>query len=146
MFYKRYRVPSMWREMDRLQKEMNRLFDESIGTPSLRVQTYPRLNIWADEDSAVVTAEIPGISPEDIEINLTGDTLTVKGERKMPELPKNVKYHRQERSFGQFSRNLQLPFNIDPDQVQANFKNGVLRIYLPRTEQDKPKKIAVSHS
>lgn len=81
-----------------------------------------------------------------MEINLTGDTLTIRGERRLPELPENAKFHRRERSYGQFTRNLQLPFTIDAESVSASFKNGVLKIHLPRTEQDKPKKIAVAHA
>jgi HSP20 family protein len=132
--------------MDRIQREMNRLFDESNSSTSFGIQSYPRLNIWADENSAIVTAEIPGISPEDLELNLTGDTLTIRGQRRMPELQEGAKYHRQERSYGQFSRNLQLPFTFDADKVEAKFRNGVLEIMLPRTEQDKPRKIAVSQT
>lgn len=146
MFYRRYSIPSIQKDLDRIQREMNRLFDDSYSSPTHGLRAFPRLNVWADENSALVTAEIPGITPDEIEIIITGDTLTLKGERAMPDLPESAKYHRQERSYGFFSRNLELPFNISADDVSAKFTDGVLEILLPRTEQDKPKKIVVSHS
>jgi HSP20 family protein len=105
--------------------------------------SYPPLNIWSNEEGLVITAEVPGISPDEIEISVVGETLTLSGERKAEELDEGTRYHRQERGSGKFSRTVQLPFPVDVDEVNALFVDGVLEIKLPRTEADKPRKIAV---
>lgn len=144
--YRRFRTPSIWREMNRLQRDMNRLFGNIMPTHERSATSYPAINIWADEDSALITAEIPGVSKDDLEINVTGDTLTITGERKQDELPEGARYHRRERSYGKFNRNIQLPYTVDINKVKANFINGVLEVNLPRIEAEKPKKIAVKAS
>jgi HSP20 family protein len=117
----------------------------STGYPSyLRsAPSFPALNIWSNEDELIITAEVPGINPEDLDISVVGDNLTLKGERKAEEMDENARYHRQERGYGSFSRTVQLPFPVDIDKVDANFTNGVLEITMPRAEADKPRKIAV---
>ena len=144
--YRRYRTPSIWQEMNRLRQDMNLLFGDLSPSRVAKAPSYPAINVWTDENSALIIAEIPGISQEDIEINVTGDTLTISGERKPDELPEDVRYHRQERSFGKFNRNIQLPYTVDVDNVVANFKSGILEIVLPRIEAEKPKKITVKTS
>jgi HSP20 family protein len=86
---------------------------------------------------------MPGVSPDDIDIDVTGDALSISGERKPDEVAKEARYHRRERSYGSFSRTIQLPFMVDTNKVEANFKNGILMISLPRAEADKPKKITI---
>lgn len=135
---------SAWREMERLRREMNRLFAsmpttfEGTGTSS-----YPAMNVWANQDGAVVTAELPGVDPEDIDISVVGDTLTVTGTRQPDELEEGETYHRRERRYGRFSRAFRLPFEVEAGQVEAVFEKGILNVTLPRAEVDKPKKIAV---
>lgn len=141
--YRRYRRPSMWREMDRLQREMNRLFDTSFSRGTRTPTGYPALNIWTSEEDAVITAEVPGLDPEDLEISVMGETLTLSGERKPDDLPEGARYHRRERGYGRFTRSVQLPFQVDADNVEASFEHGVLTIHLPRSEEEKPRKIAV---
>lgn len=141
--YRRFRVPSIWREMDQLQREMNRLFEASGGKRVLGSPKYPAINLWANEESQFISAEMPGIKADDININVTADTLTISGSRVHDEVGENTRYHRQERGYGPFTRTIQLPFMIDTSSVAANFKNGVLDIKLQRAESDKPKKIAV---
>ena len=141
--YQRFRSPSFWQEMNRLQKEMNRLYSNIPTSRSRTAQSYPAINVWADENSALITAEIPGINKEELEVNVTGDTLTISGERKPDVLPDTAYYHRRERSFGKFSRNIQLPYTININKVKASFMNGLLEITLPRIDAEKPKKIAV---
>lgn len=143
MMYRRYRVPSAWREMDRLQREMNRLFEDYSPMRVRSAPSYPALNVWSNEEGLLVTAEVPGVSPEDIEVNVIGDTLNLSGARKPDELKEGARYHRQERGYGKFSRTLQLPFPVSVAKIEANFKNGVLSVSLPRAEEDKPRKIAV---
>ena len=141
--YRRYRTPTLWREMDRLQQDMNRLFGELSVNRVRRAPSFPAVNIWAGEDSALITAEIPGLSKDDLEINVTGDNLTLSGVRKFEELPEGTRYHRRERKYGEFNRSIQLPYSVDVNKVKATFKNGVLKVELPRVEAEKPKKISV---
>lgn len=131
---------SLWREMDRLRREMDRVLQ---GTTRLSAPGFPALNVWTNADGVVVTAEIPGITPDDLDISITGDTLTLTGARQPGETGENVRYHRRERGFGRFTRSLQLPYRVEANQVSATFDKGVLRIDLPRAEADKPKKIQV---
>ena len=141
--YRRYRTPSIWQEMKRVQDEMDKLSREFSPRYAHAQATYPAINIWADEESAIVTAEIPGISKDDLDINVTGDTLTLGGDRKPEGLPEGAKYHRQERRYGEFSRSIRLPYTVDVNKVKATFKNGILEVFLPRIEAEKPKKISV---
>ncbi|MCJ7738303.1 MAG: Hsp20/alpha crystallin family protein [Anaerolineae bacterium] len=135
---------SPWRDMERLRREMNRLFADvpttagTAGTPG-----YPAMNVWTNEGGAVITAELPGVNPEDMEISVVGDTFTLSGNRQPVELPENAVIHRQERGGGRFSRVFRLPFPIDSGKVEADFDNGVLSVFLPRPESDKPRKIAI---
>jgi HSP20 family protein len=129
--------------MDQLQREMNRLFDSTSKGRVFNSPSYPAINIWTNEDGQVISAEMPGVHPDDIDIDVTGDALSISGERKPDEVAKDAYYHRRERSYGLFSRTVQLPFMVDTNKVEASFKNGVLLINLPRAEADKPKKIAI---
>lgn len=126
------------RDMERLQSHFNRLLETSWRTPE-----FPPLNVWISEDKAHVAAEMPGITPDEIEISVINDTLTLRGCREPDQLKEGESLHRRERGFGQFSRTIQLPFNVDADKVEAISKKGILHITLPRTESDKPRKIAV---
>jgi HSP20 family protein len=144
MMYRRYRIPTVWRDVDRLQREMNRLFDDYSPARLRTAPSYPALNVWSNEDGLLVTAEVPGVSPQDIEVNVIGETLTLSGVRKPDELNEGARYHRQERGYGKFSRTLQLPYPVSVDKIEADFKSGVLSVRLPRAEQDKPRKIAVT--
>ena len=132
------------REMERLRREMNRLFaDWTRGTGARVAPEYPAMNIWTDEDSVVVTAELPGVNPEGIEISVEQDMLTLRGSRQPEEVAEDATYHRRERRCGAFSRAFRLPFQVDAEGVDATFRNGVLHIVLPRAEADKPRKITI---
>ncbi len=135
---------SPWREMERLRREMNRLFSDWPWrtTRWATAPSYPAMNVWMDENGVILTAELPGVKLEDIDISIEEDTLTLRGERR-PDEQEGVTYHRRERRFGSFLRTFRLPFRVDAEQVEATFKNGVLNIVLPRAEEDKPKKITV---
>ena len=138
---------SPWREMHRLRRDMNRLFADSAGDLGQGgARSYPAMNAWTNENEAIVTAELPGVSPEDIDISVVGDTLTVTGDRQPDELENGKTYHRRERRYGRFARSFRLPFDIEVDKVDAIFENGVLQISLPRAEADKPRKITVQAS
>ncbi len=140
----RYGKTSPWQEMERLQKEVNRLFSNSFDIAGGRIApTFPAINVWSNEEGAVVTAELPGLTPDSINISVVGDTLTLTGERAEVDIPEGAKYHRRERNRGKFSRSFQLPFQVEVDKVDAVFKNGILHLSLPRAEAEKPRKIAV---
>lgn len=141
--YRRYRIPSVWREMDNMQREMNRLFDSYYPGRLRPAPGYPAMNIWSSEDGLNITAEMPGVSPEDIDISVVGETLTLSGVRESDEANGSARYHRRERGYGKFTRSIQLPFPVDVNKVEAGFDSGVLNIALPRAEEDKPRKIAV---
>lgn len=141
--YRTIRTPSILREMDRLQRDMNRLFSQYSPSRIRTAPSYPAINIWANEDGQILSAEMPGVRPEDIDISVDGYTLTLAGERSSDVAPENAVYLRKERGFGKFSRAIQLPFAVDADKVEANFKDGVLTITLPKVEAEKPKQISI---
>ena len=91
----------------------------------------------------MITAEIPGVDPETLDISVTGETITLSGERQLEKVGEDVRYHRRERGSGQFKRSIQLPFPVEVDKIEATFRNGVLNVSLPRAEEDKPRKIDV---
>ncbi|MCE5262672.1 MAG: Hsp20/alpha crystallin family protein [Deltaproteobacteria bacterium] len=128
------------REMQRLQGEMSRIFS-GLGQP-LNPEVPP-VNAWVGESDVVVTAELPGVDPERVDVSVVGDTLTISGSREAEPLKEGENYHRQERSHGRFTRSLQLPFHVEAGKVDAKYEKGVLRITLPRAEADKPRKISV---
>jgi HSP20 family protein len=131
---------SVWREMDRLQRQMDQM-RHTVQRPA--APRFPAINVWSGQDAAVLTVEVPGVEPNDLDISIVGESITLSGERKGAELAENERYHRRERGDGRFDRTLQLPFRIDPERVEATFSEGVLQITLPRAEEDKPKKITV---
>lgn len=140
----KYGYTSPWREMERLQRDMNRLFsDVYSGVDSRYAPSYPAINVWTNEEGAIVTAELPGLNAEDIDISVVGETLTLTGNRTPDELQEGTKYHRRERNYGKFTRTFQLPFNVEVGKVDATFEKGVLHIDLPRAAKEMPKKIAV---
>ena len=141
--YRRYRIPPRWREMDRIQREMNRLFEAHSPVRTRVAPSYPAVNLWSNEDGLVINAEVPGISADDINISVIGETLTLSGARKQEALGEGTRYHRHERGSGKFSRLIELPFPVDVNDVQATFTNGVLNVSMPRAEADKPRKIVV---
>lgn len=130
----------LWDQMTSLRREMNRLFDHyDYGTQ----RSFPAVNILANADSAEITAELSGLESKDIKLSLVDQQIILEGQRKQRELKEGEIYHRQERRFGEFKRAIQLPFPVDPESIEANFKDGVLTISLHRAEEDKPKKIEI---
>ena len=136
-----YSAPSVWSEISRLSREMDRLLRETSGVS--RAGVFPPLNVYDDGESLIVHAEIPGIDPNDLELNATVNALTIKGERKTPKTDEKASFHRRERGHGIFSRTINLPQEIDPTKVQATCKLGVLEVLLPKAEATKPRKIEI---
>ena len=123
-----------------IQDNINRWFAEGNG---MTETAYPPMNVWVSEDAVLVEAEVPGMDPQAVDVSVTGDLLTVSGERPEPEGKEGDVYHRQERFAGRFSRMVQLPFRVQSDKVEAGYRNGILSIRLPRTEEDRARRIAV---
>jgi len=136
-----YRAPSVWSEMSRLTREIDRLFGETSAVS--RAGVFPPLNVYDDGESLIVRTEIPGIDPKDLALNATVNALTIKGERKRPEVNEAASFHRRERGHGTFSRSINLPQAIDPNKVQASYKLGVLEVLLPKAEAERPRKIEI---
>jgi HSP20 family protein len=123
------------------------VFDRALDNGAWSVATeYPALNLWDNKEEVVVTAELPGFNPDDVEVSVVQNTLTLRGSRTPEELKQGETYHRRERWNGKFVRTLELPFEVDHDKVEAQFRNGVLSIRLPRAPQNLPKKITVKAS
>jgi HSP20 family protein len=135
-------------EMEALRREMERIFDEiseeSFWSPVAGV--FPMVNITEDKENFYVRAELPGVDVNTIDISITGNTLSIEGERKPYEDQEKVRYHRRERETGSFKRLISIPGDIDPNRVEANAKNGILTIILPKSERAKPKQIPVRTS
>jgi HSP20 family protein len=104
---------------------------------------FPLLNVRDVDESFVVTAEIPGMKSEDLEIKIEGDTLTLKGERKPQEIGEEISYHRRERATGTFQRSLTLPSKVDAENVNATYKDGVLTVTLQKEKAAQPRQITV---
>jgi len=141
----RYHKSNPWREMAQLQQQLNRVFYNKQFDEARQyvAPSYPAINIWTNDDGVILTAELPGVKAEDIDISVVGDILTLSGSRDTDEIPESAKYHRQERKHGEFNRTFQFPFEVEADGVDAMFQNGVLHISLAKTEREKPKRIAV---
>lgn len=140
-----FRQAFNWNELERLRQDVDRLFESSLPRVYRpRSRTFPAINVWTNEvEGVIVTAELPGVSADSIDISVTGDTLEISGTRQPMEEATKEKYHRQERSYGDFKRSVQLPYAVNTEAVQATAEKGVLRITLPRAEAEKPKQIAV---
>lgn len=132
-------------ELESFQADMNRLLATAEESQSARRAraAYPPLNVWASQDGLVVEAEVPGVEPQDVEVSVEGDELSLRGKVNGTPLPDGEAYLRRERPAGEFLRTLQLPFRANSAAVKATCKNGILRISVPRSEEDKPRKIAI---
>ncbi len=137
-------------EFERMRREMGSLFDlfSRQGRPRnplwRETKIFPPLNVTEKPDCFVVTAEIPGMKTEDLEIQVERDTLNLKGERKPETVAKEAGHHRRERAAGTFHRSLTLPAKVDKEQVTANYKNGVLTVTLTKAKEALPKEITVT--
>ena len=111
--------------------------------PAARKQYYPCANLFRDGDGAVLTAEIPGMAKEDIKMEVKERTVRIAGKRKV-EYPKDAQLHRLERGDMDFDRSFKLDYLVDTDKIEAEYKDGILRVALPRADRDKPKKIEIN--
>jgi HSP20 family protein len=136
--------PGEFSEFDRLRKEMDRLTNLlSWGTEPFSSRVYPALNLTEEGDSFLVRAELPGVKAESLDISVIEGRLVIRGERKIEAEGKETNYHRKEREAGFFRRTIALPAKVASDRVSAAMRNGVLTVTLPKSEEAKPRKIAV---
>lgn len=142
MFWNRIANATQKATLDSNMEMLQRFF--SPATRPVRASGYPAFNVWADDDGAVVTSEIPGVDLADVDISVAGKTVTVKGKKAETEVPEGARRIRRERASGSFERNFQLGFAIDATAVRATLSDGVLEITLPRAANDKPRKITVA--
>jgi HSP20 family protein len=128
-----------------LQDDMNRLFSSSLrrGPQAGLGEFLPSLEVKEDENQFQLHLDIPGMERKDLDISVSGNVLTVKGERKEEEHKKGKGYFYSERRYGSFQRSVELPVEVDADKVAANYKDGVLELVLPKSEKAKPKQIKV---
>jgi HSP20 family protein len=139
-------------EMEKRFQEMERRFDDFFSSsfsfmlplmpqPKMHEmeEISPSIDVFTEGDDVVVKAELPGIKREDIHVNLTGDTITISGEKEKEEKVEKKDYHSVERSYGSFRRSFSLPAEIEPERASAKFKSGVLEIRMPKTEEAKRK-------
>jgi len=139
-----------WRpfEFDRIRREMDRLWDSFLeGRPLRRAEDsrewLPSIDVSETKNELVIKAELPGLDPKDIDISMNNGYLTIKGEKKHEKEEKDENYHLVERSYGSFTRSVRLPKEVQSDKITASFKNGVLRITLPKSEEAKKKEIKI---
>ena len=137
------------RDIFSLRNRMNHIFDE-LFYPVNRDQAElsmgrwnPVVDVYDNDDSVVIKAELPGIEKEDIEIDVKDRVLTLKGERSSENEVKDDNYYRRERCFGKFERSFTLPADVDPDKIKADYKDGVLKIDIPKPEEKKPRQITI---
>jgi len=135
-----------FRNMATLQNEMNRLFEETFRTLGGWTQNggsawAPALDVWETDDAFIVEASIPGIQPDNLDISLVNNMLTIQGE--VQPGAQQGQFYLRERPYGRFYRSLQLPMPVNSEQIEASYTNGVLRLHVPKAEEAKPKRIAV---
>ena len=142
----------LFKEMDQLHREIDSLFSghhrgRLFGPafePGLGLRQYPKVNLRDDADNVYVEALLPGVDPENIDMNILGNTLTLAGERPVANDPDgNCPWHRRERGTGKFMRTIELPVEIVADKIKAECRNGLLRVTMPKAAEAKPKKISV---
>lgn len=137
-------------QLNRLRDEINRFFEEpfSLLAPAtgLLEGWVPNVDIYEDKDNITLKAELPGMKKEEIDVSLVGDTLVISGERKEEEESQSSESYRAERFFGRFQRSITLPHPVDSGKIQAAYKDGVLTVTLPKSEEAKRKQIEIKAS
>ena len=136
---------SIWSDdfgnFNRLRNDINKLFENSLSEQQKEVNWAPRCGIKENENSIIVHADLPGVEKSNIKVNIEKNTLIISGDRKQEKKEDNDKYHRIERFYGSFQRQIRIPDNIDPTSIKANFENGVLNIEIPKITKKE-----ISHS
>ena len=138
-----------WREMSTMENRINRMFNEPFW-PAGRLDDdtgmgmwNPAVDLYEKDDHFVIKAELPGVDKKDISIDLKDRVLTLSGERSNRNEVKEENFYRKERSYGKFQRSFTLPADVDADKIKAEFKDGLLKIEVPKPEQQKPKQVTI---
>ena len=141
-----WRVRSPFEELERMRTQMDRVLEGLQGSPAFRpaAGVFPAVNLTEDKDSYYVRAELPGINSSDLDIQVTGNNLSLSGERKSGEDMEGARYHRREREGGRFSRIIGLPGDVNPEKVEARLANGILTVSIAKSEAAKPRQITIS--
>ena len=150
----RFHKPDVWRspfdQLTNLREEINRLFESPLGDLDRDFEFFnvwsPVLDLYEDKDNLIVRAELPGMKKEDIDVSLHEGTLTISGERRVEKRAEDVEPSRAERFFGRFQRTFTLQKSVEFNKVTATYKDGILTVTLPKTEESKPKQIEVKVS
>ena len=136
-----------FRDVTDIQGQMNRLFDNLLGRPSpmpgLERMWAPAVDMYETRDELVIGAELPGLNQKDIHLSITGDMLSIRGERQRPPDVAPDNYYRGERWWGKFERTLPLPMPVEAGKVKAAYRDGVLTVTLPKADEIKPKEIKI---
>jgi HSP20 family protein len=133
-----------FREFGALNERMGNFLGRNWEAPMATTAWNPSVDIFENDNEVVIKAELPGLDAKDIDIKLENNVLTLKGERRFEKEAKEENYHRIEREYGMFSRTFSLPVVVNPEKVTAEYKDGVLKIVLPKKEEIKPKPIKIS--
>ncbi len=145
--WKPYRKLAPYRDFDRMREEMDRFWDTFLPTAFRRTEDsgdwLPSLDVSETKNEIVVKAEVPGMDAKDIDISLSNGMLTIKGEKKQEKEEKEENYHLVERSYGSFTRSITLPAEVKQDKINASYKNGILKVVLPKSEEAKKKEIKI---
>lgn len=145
--WKPFRELAPFREFERMRREMDRLWDSFFERRPTKAEEagefLPALDLAETDNELVVKCEVPGLEPKDIDISLSDGMLTIKGEKKQEREEKQADYHLVERSYGTFTRSIQLPKEVQSEKISASYKNGILKINLPKSEEAKKKEIKI---
>ncbi|MBX6313160.1 MAG: Hsp20/alpha crystallin family protein [Isosphaeraceae bacterium] len=134
-----------WDPFGDFQREVGRFFEAFEPLHNWRtLRPFPAINLYEAEDHYILSAEVPGMAPDELDLSITGDTLTLRGERRRPEGISDESYRRQERPFGRWARTIVLAERIDGSRVNATLAQGVLTVTLPKAEEAQPRHIAVT--
>ena len=133
-----------FRDLLQLQEQMHHAFNQRAREEALSTAYFPAVDVFEDQDGVALAVEIPGVEAKDVDLRIENNLLTVSGERKLEREDKKEHYLRVERSYGQFSRTFTLPPTVNTEKVKAEFKNGVLKVFLPRKEETRPRQIKVN--
>lgn len=139
-----WRVRSPFEELAQMRRQWDRLFEDTMS-PYQRAQAgvFPLINLTEDRNHYYVRAELPGVKADELDIQATGNSIAISGERKIAAEEEDARYHRREREAGKFSRMIGLPGDIDPEKVDAKLENGILTVAVSKAEAAKPKQITV---
>jgi HSP20 family protein len=128
---------------EQMQHELERVLDTAFGSVGQSPGVYPPVDVFDRGDAYVVKAEVPGVSPDRIEIHVEDDTLTIRGERTFPEPSPEAAYHRRERSQGQFRRVVRIPGRLAADEAKAQYRDGVLTVTIPKATETRPRRVDI---